>query len=616
MKNKLFWSISALTAVLIGSSAATFLVQNEIRRNVAEHGRMGQDNLQFAVFQLSSNLFELERTLQKYEDTKDPKVLDEAYIKFSVVYSSVHLMDVPAYDLIFKPEKFGGYVTQNLPKSDTTPAQKYEIIKKEVDYFSKEVDEDETLTPAQAERLEHIILPQLLKHARDLSMEASMIMNVYVSARAAELNDAGQKSVLLLVTQLLLVSILTVFLISRLKKSLKLSAFLKKTNEELVVIRDKLEASNRAKDVFLSSMTHELRTPLNSILGFTQILLSEKKSLNSEQLHFLTHIHDSGNHLTDLIDDILDFTKIEGDNLEFSFEYYSLHEQLHQVTTSLKPLADKAHVSIAIECDPCIYVLSDKKRLKQVLLNLMNNGIKYNKNNGKLYLRAQYTNNKVIIDIEDTGIGIPDKYKNDLFKPFNRLGHENGNIEGTGIGLTISKKMVEKMDGTLSVTSEEGIGSVFTIMLNGKISDSIVAHDEQIITEPLKEEQMLDYVIQHSQIIIVGNSDKQVHELLQQKGYITYNPENVHDFYSLLSHPIGFIIIDVDNTEIDGLSWLESAQQQNLVNDIPSLAVSDKLDENIMIKAIEMGVVEFMNKPLNSEYFFSVFNSHLKEYNT
>jgi len=228
--------------------------------------------------------------------------------------------------------------------------------------------------------------------------------------------------------------------------------------------------SNHAKSRFLSQMSHELRTPLNAILGFSQIIELEYVD-NSELLDNVKEISGAGRHLLDLINEILDLAKIEAGEIDVRIESVVLNEIVDACVTFLKPIANKRNVELVYQQDDFVgvYVHADKIRLKQIILNLISNAIKYNIEGGKVILSAVTENGMCRISIADTGIGIPENMHSRLFQPFERLGADI-RIEGTGIGLTISKQLVEKMDGDIAFESEPGKGTCFTFGIPLSIS--------------------------------------------------------------------------------------------------------------------------------------------------
>lgn len=252
----------------------------------------------------------------------------------------------------------------------------------------------------------------------------------------------------------------------------------KQAESELVAAKDEAERANRAKTEFLSSMSHELRTPLNAILGFAQ-LMEIDNSLGNEHHLQAQKIHHAGLHLLDLINDVLDLARIEAGPEMPNLELVPLMELLDTCQTLASPLARKREIQIEINAEHVIRstVLADRIRLKQALLNLLSNAVKYNREGGsiKLYC-SRPTPGHIRINVEDTGYGIPKEKQSQLFQSFNRLGAERSDIEGTGIGLALTKRLIEGIGGEIGFHSEAGTGSLFWLDLP---EGQALTHDQE-----------------------------------------------------------------------------------------------------------------------------------------
>jgi PAS domain S-box-containing protein len=244
--------------------------------------------------------------------------------------------------------------------------------------------------------------------------------------------------------------------------------------DELRRMRELADAANAAKSEFLSSMSHELRTPLNAVLGFAQLLSrSRKNPLDERQREMLAHITKGGEHLLRLIDEILDLARIEAGSIAISSEPVDVDALLVDVTASLDPLARGAGIAIVLEppSRDVAAVAGDRTRIAQILVNFGSNAVKYGREGGTIRFVAAPTDSDMVrLSVVDDGIGIPADKHEQVFQPFQRAGQELGTIEGTGIGLAISKRLAELMGGRIGFASEHGRGSTFWVDLPASAS--------------------------------------------------------------------------------------------------------------------------------------------------
>lgn len=301
---------------------------------------------------------------------------------------------------------------------------------------------------------------------------AGLLINVAVTRRSAlaefrnqlafdMLKAAFGLAVLLIGARLLVIG---------LQRREELQSALSKAAIQAQTAMTEAETANRAKSEFLARMSHELRTPLNAVLGFGQMIaLDQTQPLSARQKEYCGYILDSGEHLLELINEILDFAGIEAGRLNLAPERIAAGDVLHSIATIMLPVAEKAGVTLdtAVPApEPCLH--ADPLRLRQVLINLVANAIKYNRSGGLVTVTAsRQPDRRVRIAVSDTGFGIPADKQKHLFEPFERLGVERTGIEGTGLGLSLCKRLVEAMDGTIGVSSEPGRGSTFWIDLPG-----------------------------------------------------------------------------------------------------------------------------------------------------
>jgi signal transduction histidine kinase/ABC-type amino acid transport substrate-binding protein len=247
----------------------------------------------------------------------------------------------------------------------------------------------------------------------------------------------------------------------------------KKVQEEIISARKAAERSDRLKSAFLAAMSHELRTPLNSIIGFTGILLSEMSGpLNDEQKKQLGMVQTSAKHLLDLINDVLDLSKIEAGDFTINREPFDLRGSIEKVVQTVFPMAEKKGLTLDVAIDHDLgTIVNDQRRFEQVLMNLLTNAIKFT-GEGKVLVVCFIINDQVNVRVVDTGIGIKEQDMDKLFKQFQQI--DSGitrKHEGTGLGLSISKKLLEMMSGEIHVESEWGKGSVFSFTLPLERSD-------------------------------------------------------------------------------------------------------------------------------------------------
>lgn len=380
---------------------------------------------------------------------------------------------------------------------------------------------------------------------------------------------------------------------------------LKERERELEQALIKAQAADRAKSEFLSSMSHELRTPLNNILGFGQLLTqSRKSSLTEKQAGYTQNILKSGRHLLNLINEILDLSKIGSGKIELSMEDLDINILFMDCADLVSSLAEEKNVRLNItyvpKGFPSLYV--DHTRAKQIIVNLLTNAIKYNRKNGRVILLAEIANgNTVRIIVRDTGIGIPKEKHQLIFKPFNRLGADKSNIEGTGIGLVIVSKLVALLKGKVYFESEEGIGSIFNLELpSGKVLSSGKIPEKINMNAPI------------SDLDVSGNIT-----LL----YIEDNPSNLElmkevigeieeiDFIAAITGELGLtaarthrpdiILLDINLPKMSGFEVFEQLKAWDETKNIPVIALSANAMPREIKKALSLGFDSYLTKPID-----------------
>jgi signal transduction histidine kinase len=235
-------------------------------------------------------------------------------------------------------------------------------------------------------------------------------------------------------------------------------------NRELAARNLEVERANRLKSEFLATMSHELRTPLNSVIGFTELLMRQKPGpLNDKQIRFLKHIDEAARHLLQLINDILDLSRIEAGRIELNRERFDIRESLAEVLSVIKPLAGIKHLELATDVPGGYVVDADRVRFKQMLYNLLSNAVKFTPEGGRVWMEFTALEDKIRIVVADTGIGIPREEQEAVFDQFHQVGVTTQGVrEGTGLGLAITKRLVDLHGGRIWLESEPGVGSRFT----------------------------------------------------------------------------------------------------------------------------------------------------------
>ena len=312
----------------------------------------------------------------------------------------------------------------------------------------------------------HLI--SLIEQTKIVSLHMDHVVSVMQSDSEERLEQLSFVILVMLVMGIVLFVLLVLFVRINIVNPLGESIYkLHETTEQLETQKITAEKANDAKSEFLSCMSHELRTPLNAILGFSQLLDIEADELSEIQAKNVKEIIYAGHHLLKLINDILDLSKVESGNLDVFIEEVDLDYILKQSVPLIHSMAESRQIDVKDNISGKGYfVEADKMRLKQVMLNLLSNAVKYNNDHCQISIDADLVgNNRIRINVTDNGNGISKKDINKLFIPFERLDKVT-NIEGTGIGLVISKRFIEMMAGAIGVDSTPGLGSTFWIELD------------------------------------------------------------------------------------------------------------------------------------------------------
>lgn len=377
---------------------------------------------------------------------------------------------------------------------------------------------------------------------------------------------------------------------------------------DLSVANTQLKKANQLKDEFLANMSHELRTPLNSILGMAEILLEQVYGeLNDKQMKSLQNISYSGHHLLSLINDILDLAKIEAGKVELQLDSFKIAEVCQASLMFVKQLAYKKQIKLTLELAPEVTtMLADQRRVKQILVNLLSNAVKFTPEKGSIRLEVKKNNTEPTVSfaVIDTGIGIEKSALSRLFNPFEQVNSEiTKQLEGTGLGLALVKQLTELQGGSVTVTSQMGQGSCFTVVLplghpiEPVVTDQIVGKEVIWLptTPPVHPHSLL--------ILIVEDNPSNVEIIVDYLTAFSYRIKVAHTGIEALTalteeRPI-LILMDIQMPGMDGLETTQRIRANPEYQDLPIIAVTALTMPGDREQCLAIGMNEYLSKPVN-----------------
>jgi PAS domain S-box-containing protein len=390
---------------------------------------------------------------------------------------------------------------------------------------------------------------------------------------------------------------------------------LRRTNLELEAAKSAAEQANLAKSEFLSNMSHELRTPLSAILGFAQLMESALPPPSSFQIRSINQILHGGWHLLKLINEVLDLASIESGKLLLAKESVSLSQVFDTCRDMVELQAEQRGIRLLFpRLSNPLFVRADRTRLEQILINLLSNAIKYNNDQGTVVVDCVVcTSERIRITVRDTGSGLPPEKLSQLFIPFNRLGQETSSVSGSGIGLVVSKRLAELMDGFIGVESTVGKGSVFWCELLSAEAPCVVDPCDVV------EITMTDKVpgdAQHTVLYVEDNPanmeliDELVTRFSDLRLVTAVNASRGLELARSLQPQV--ILMDINLPGISGHNALKILREDPTTSHIPVIALSANAMARDIEKALEAGFFSYLTKPIKIKQFMTTLRAALK----
>jgi len=391
----------------------------------------------------------------------------------------------------------------------------------------------------------------------------------------------------------------------------------KQKEEELILARKSAEEANTTKSNFLSRMSHELRTPMNSILGFAQLL--EMGELDETQHSSVQHILTSGKHLLHLINEVLDISRIEAGNINLSIEPVNVTNSIKSVYALVAPLADANRIQLILDksTDYDLVIRADNLKVNQILTNLISNAIKYNKKEGKVYVSQELRNNTggetmIRVSVKDTGIGISTEDQVKIFNPFERLSAQNSSIEGTGLGLAVTKELVQALGGKIGLESIAGEGTTFWFEFPKCTSEDVNQHidghnnlEKKIVTQKMAS---VVYIEDNEMNL---NLVKDIFKFKLPTYDLNYSTTGQEGIKMVSAIKPDLILLDLDLPDIHGSEVLKVLKKDKKSKDIPVIIVSANATEGSIQKLKKEGAVHYVTKPIDINQLLELIQKYI-----